>query len=111
MVINISWLTAGDTKNCSLLTAYCALMILPARFAVAAVVVSTTTTTTTAAITTETAPATATAKATTAAATAIFAWFGFVNFERAATDFFAIELIDGSGGLFRRGHFDEGEPS
>ena len=50
------------------------------------------------------------AKATSADA-AIFAWFGFIDFQRPAADFFTIELLNGRRGLFASGHFDESEPS
>lgn len=47
----------------------------------------------------------------TSATSAIFARFGFVNFQRATTYFLAIELFNSRSGFFLRGHFDEGEPA
>src|SRR5688572_12881692 len=51
------------------------------------------------------------AEATSATAAAIFAWFGFIDFQRTAADFLAIELLNRCIGFVAGGHFDEGEPS
>jgi hypothetical protein len=61
---------------------------------------------------TATAATAATAAATTAAAAAMFrAGTGFVDRERTAFEFLAVEGADGRLGLCVRGHFDEGEAS
>src|SRR5947209_5830589 len=61
-----------------------------------------------AAITTK---ATAPAGKATSATPTIFARFGFVDFQSAAINFLAIELIDCRCGFFVAGHFDEPEAS
>src|SRR3954462_1711116 len=83
---------------------------LPAGLAIAAAVAAAaaTATTATATITTKAATATA-ATITTEAATAILARLGFVDFQRAAADFLAIQLLDGGSGFFLGCHFNEGE--
>src|SRR5215813_345810 len=79
--------------------------LLPAWFAIAAIIAAAT------AATAPIAVASAVSARASSTAAAILARLGFVDFQCAATDFFAIELIDGCGGFFLGGHFDEGEPS
>src|SRR5437899_1254809 len=52
-----------------------------------------------------------TAKAASATTTTIFARLGFVDFQSAAINFLAIELINRRCGFFIAGHFDEPEAS
>jgi hypothetical protein len=112
MVVSLRWLMISDNE-----TPPAKLMaegvfpvtpeekILPARLTIV----------TTAEIPTITAAAAAaiSAKAAIAAAAtaAIFAWLSFIHFQSTAVDFFAIELIDGSSGLFLGGHLDEAKAS
>src|SRR6185436_15529632 len=100
MVVSLRWLIISDNE-----TPPAKLMaegvfpvtpeerILPARLTIV-------TTAEVPTITTAAAAISAKAAITTAATAPIFTWLGFVHFQSTAVYFLAIELIDGSSGLF-----------